>query len=137
MWLERFVIIPMSLSRDFLPSNWGYYSPTFWDWALFIGTMGLFTFLFFMFIKVLPMINIFEMRDLSAPHQSLRTRRTNGHNGHSTVDEDALQPVTALWRNRLRHRPRRERPSGGKAVTRQTEIGGTERNHGRTSSRAD
>jgi hypothetical protein len=64
MWLERFVIIPMSLTRDFVPSSWGYYSPTVWDWGLFLGTMGFFTFLLFLFFKFLPLINIFEMRDL-------------------------------------------------------------------------
>jgi Ni/Fe-hydrogenase subunit HybB-like protein len=64
MWLERFVIIPMSLHRDFLPSSWGYYKPTIWDMAMFLGTMGFFCFLLFLFIKFLPMINIFEMRDL-------------------------------------------------------------------------
>ncbi len=91
MWLERFVIIPMSLSRDFLPSNWGYYTPTFWDWALFIGTMGLFTFLFFMFIKVLPMINIFEMRDLLL-RINHHDHKTNGHDDHH--DAGVLAPVT-------------------------------------------
>jgi Ni/Fe-hydrogenase subunit HybB-like protein len=83
MWLERFVIIPMSLTRDFLPSSWGYYSPTFWDWALFIGTMGLFTFLFFLFIKFLPMINIFEMRELLHQiHEYEHGHGGNGHGGH-------------------------------------------------------
>ena len=42
MWLERFVIIVTSLHRDFLPSSWGMYQPTFWDWSTFIGTIGLF-----------------------------------------------------------------------------------------------
>src|SRR6195256_2859959 len=42
MWLERFVIVVISLTRDFMPSAWGRYSPTFWDWATFIGTMGMF-----------------------------------------------------------------------------------------------
>ena len=42
MWLERFIIIPVSLSRDFLPSSWGMYYPTFWDWSTFVGTIGLF-----------------------------------------------------------------------------------------------
>src|ERR1051326_8203863 len=64
MWLERFIIIPVSLARDWMPANWGYYRPTFWDWALFTGTLGFFTFLFFLFIKFLPMITIFEIRDL-------------------------------------------------------------------------
>ncbi len=64
MWLERFVIIPISLHRDFLPSSWGMYKPTFWDFAMFLGTMGLFTFLMFLFVKFLPMINIYEIREL-------------------------------------------------------------------------
>jgi Ni/Fe-hydrogenase subunit HybB-like protein len=64
MWLERFVIIPMSLHRDFLPSSWGMYYPTVTDWAMFIGTMGFFTFLMFLFIRGLPMISMFEMRTL-------------------------------------------------------------------------
>ncbi|MDQ3458225.1 MAG: polysulfide reductase NrfD [Deinococcota bacterium] len=64
MWLERFVIIVMSLHRDFLPSSWGMYAGTFWDWATFIGTMGLFFTLFFVFIRVLPLIAISEMKEL-------------------------------------------------------------------------
>ncbi|MBX3026019.1 polysulfide reductase NrfD [bacterium] len=64
MWLERFIIIPVSLSRDFLPSSWGMYYPTFWDWSTFIGTLGLFTTLLFLFIRLLPMISIFEVRTL-------------------------------------------------------------------------
>ena len=64
MWLERFVIIPMSLHRDFIPSSWGMYYPSLVDWTMFIGTMGLFTFLMFLFIRGLPMISMFEMRTL-------------------------------------------------------------------------
>jgi hypothetical protein len=64
MWLERFVIIVGSLHRDFVPSSWGMYSPTFWDWATFAGTIGLFLTLFFLFIRFLPAISIFEMRGL-------------------------------------------------------------------------
>lgn len=64
MWLERFVIIPVSLSRDFLPSSWGMYIPSVWDYAMFLGTIGFFTFMMFMFIRFIPMINIFEMKEL-------------------------------------------------------------------------
>ncbi len=64
MWLERFVIVVTSLHRDFLPSSWGMYWPTRWDWMTFFGTIGLFVTLFFLFIRVLPMISIFEMRTL-------------------------------------------------------------------------
>jgi molybdopterin-containing oxidoreductase family membrane subunit len=64
MWLERFIIIVTSLSRDFLPSSWGLYSPTFWDWSTFAGTIGLFLALLFLFLRFLPMISIFEMRTM-------------------------------------------------------------------------
>ncbi len=62
MWLERFVIIVTSLHRDFLPSSWDMYSGTRWDWATYVGTIGLFLALMFLFIRFLPMISIFEMR---------------------------------------------------------------------------
>ena len=62
MWLERFVIVVTSLHRDFLPSSWGMYSGTFWDWSVFVGTLGLFLALLFLFVRFLPMISIFEMR---------------------------------------------------------------------------
>ena len=64
MWLERFVIVVTSLNRDFLPSSWGFYKPTQWDWAMFIGTIGFFLALVFLFIRFLPMISIFEMRTI-------------------------------------------------------------------------
>ena len=64
MWLERFVIVVMSLHRDFLPSSWGMFTPTFWDWSLFIGTFGLFFSLLFLFVRFLPMISISEMQEL-------------------------------------------------------------------------
>jgi molybdopterin-containing oxidoreductase family membrane subunit len=65
MWLERFVIIVVSLHRDFLPSSWGMYTGTEWDWATFLGTIGLFLSLLFLFIRFLPMISIFEMRTIA------------------------------------------------------------------------
>ncbi|MFZ3217768.1 MAG: NrfD/PsrC family molybdoenzyme membrane anchor subunit [Candidatus Acidiferrales bacterium] len=64
MWLERFVIVVISLHRDFLPSSWGMYYPTRWDWATFVGTIGLFLTLLFLFIRFLPVISIYEMRGL-------------------------------------------------------------------------
>ena len=64
MWLERFVIVVTSLHRDFLPSSWGMYRPTLFDWTTFIGTIGLFVTLLFLFIRFLPMISIFEMRTI-------------------------------------------------------------------------
>ena len=64
MWLERFVIIVTSLHRDYLPSSWGHYTPTRWDWATYMGTIGLFTAAIFVFIRIVPAISIFEMRML-------------------------------------------------------------------------
>jgi molybdopterin-containing oxidoreductase family membrane subunit len=64
MWLERYVIVVTSLQRDFLPSSWGMYQATIWDWATYVGTIGLFVALLFLFIRFLPMISIFEMRTL-------------------------------------------------------------------------
>jgi Ni/Fe-hydrogenase subunit HybB-like protein len=64
MWLERFVIIVTSLHRDFVPSSWAMYSPTMFDWSMFIGTIGLFFTLIFLFVRFLPIISIFEVRTL-------------------------------------------------------------------------
>ena len=80
MWLERFVIVVTSLHRDFLPSSWGMYSPTFWDWSTFIGTIGLFLALLFLFLRFLPMISIFEMRTMLP---------------EAKVDEDTAEPLMA------------------------------------------
>ena len=75
MWLERFVIVVISLTRDFMPSAWGRYSPTVWDYATFVGTLGLFTMLIFLFVRGLPAIAISEMRELV--HQE-----SHGNEGH-------------------------------------------------------
>jgi molybdopterin-containing oxidoreductase family membrane subunit len=64
MWLERYMIVVVSLHRDFMPSSWSMYYPTIWDWATFIGSLGLFAALLFLFLRFLPMISIFEMREL-------------------------------------------------------------------------
>ena len=81
MWLERFVIIPMSLTRDYLPSSFGYYSPTFWDYAMFFGTIGFFIFLMMLFVRFLPMINIFE------------TKETVHHFKHKNGKPDGVAPA--------------------------------------------
>ncbi len=72
MWLERFIIIVTSLHRDFLPSSWDMYAPTRWDFAMFAGTIGLFLSLFFLFIRFLPALAIFEMRTI-VPEAKLQT----------------------------------------------------------------
>ena len=64
MWLERFVIVVISLTRDFDPSAWGRYSATFWDYATLLGTLGLFATMLFLFVRGLPAISMAEMREL-------------------------------------------------------------------------
>ena len=64
MWLERFIIIVTSLSRDYLPSSWDIFRPTIWDWGVYVGSIGLFLWLLLLFIRFLPVISIFEMRAL-------------------------------------------------------------------------
>jgi Ni/Fe-hydrogenase subunit HybB-like protein len=73
MWLERFVIVITSLSRDFMPSSWGMYSPTIWDIAILAGTIGFFFACIFLFVRILPAISIFEMQELV---------HTEGGDGH-------------------------------------------------------
>jgi Ni/Fe-hydrogenase subunit HybB-like protein len=64
MWFERFVIVVQSLHRDFMPSSWGNFSPKLWDWAAFIGSVGLFLSLMFLFIRFLPVMSMSEMKKL-------------------------------------------------------------------------
>jgi len=66
MWLERYVIIVVSLSRDFMPSSWGVFHGTRWDWSLMLGSMGLFITSIVVFVRILPSISIFETRALIA-----------------------------------------------------------------------
>jgi molybdopterin-containing oxidoreductase family membrane subunit len=80
MWLERFVIIVTSLQRDFLPSSWALYAPSIWDWSMFIGTMGLFLTLIFLFVRFLPIISIFEVRTLLP--------EANVHGHHQDFEEN-------------------------------------------------
>jgi molybdopterin-containing oxidoreductase family membrane subunit len=62
MWFERFVITVTSLSRDFLPSSWGYYRPTLFDGLMFFGSFGVFMTLFLLFCRYLPTIAISEVK---------------------------------------------------------------------------
>jgi molybdopterin-containing oxidoreductase family membrane subunit len=62
MWFERFVIVVSTLASDFLPANWSYYRPTFWDISTFVGTFGLFFTLFLLFVRFVPMIAMSEVK---------------------------------------------------------------------------
>jgi molybdopterin-containing oxidoreductase family membrane subunit len=64
MWMERFLIVVSSLHRDYLPSAWGMYYPTRWDWITLFGSIALFVWLFLLFVRFLPLISMAEMREL-------------------------------------------------------------------------
>lgn len=72
MWSERYLIVVTSLERDFLPSSWADFHATFWDWATLAGSMGLFFTLLFLFIRLLPMIAIHEIRRETVQEGELR-----------------------------------------------------------------
>jgi molybdopterin-containing oxidoreductase family membrane subunit len=76
MWLERFVIVVTSLAHDYVPSSWGMFYPTRWDFALYAGTFGLFFTAFLLFVRFVPMISIFEVKTL-LPESKLKME--HGH----------------------------------------------------------
>jgi Ni/Fe-hydrogenase subunit HybB-like protein len=78
MWFERFVIIVTSLHRDFLPSSWGYFKPTWVDICTFTGTIGLFLTLFLLFARFLPMIAMSEVKGVLAKEKQLFAKETVG-----------------------------------------------------------
>ncbi len=84
MWFERFVITVTSLSRDFLPASWDYYSPTIWDISTFLGSFGLFGTLMCLFIRFVPQIAIAEIKTVlpaADPHGD-----PAAHKSHGTVE---------------------------------------------------
>jgi molybdopterin-containing oxidoreductase family membrane subunit len=66
MWCERYVIVVTSLHRGFLPSSWGSYGGTFWDWSTMIGTIGLFLTMLLLGVRFLPSFAMSELRELAA-----------------------------------------------------------------------
>jgi len=78
MWFERYVIV-ITLTREYVPSAWGRYAPTIWDWATFIGTMGLFFTFFMLFVRYVPMISMTEIRELLP-------KRAGGRDGHAIAE---------------------------------------------------
>lgn len=82
MWLERYVIVVTSLHRDFLPSSWGTYHGTFWDWATYIGTIGTFLFLFLLFVRFIPMISVFELKQLLHQQEHLEAHAKGDGDAH-------------------------------------------------------
>jgi molybdopterin-containing oxidoreductase family membrane subunit len=64
MWMERFLIVVSSLHRDYMPSSWGMFYPTRWDWMTLFGSIAMFVWLFLLFVRALPSISMAEMREL-------------------------------------------------------------------------
>ena len=64
MWFERFVIIATTLARDYLPSSWSYYSPSWVEIGIFIGTLGIFFTLYLIFTRVAPVVAIAEVKSI-------------------------------------------------------------------------
>jgi molybdopterin-containing oxidoreductase family membrane subunit len=82
MWFERFVIIATTLAREFMPSNWGYFIPTWVDVFTFVGTFGLFLSLFLLFVRFLPVLAISEVKGVTPqadPHHPLGGAKIGGH----------------------------------------------------------
>ena len=97
MWLERYMIIVQSLSKDYLPSSWNIFQPTIWDILIFAGTIAFFLFLIFMFIRLLPSISVFEMRELvhreahsSEKEDGLSKEKPYGAEGGGEVAADGM-----------------------------------------------
>ena len=66
MWCERFTIVVDALHRSHLPSSWGNFHATIWDWLTMAGTVGLFFFGILMVVRILPVVSMFELRELVA-----------------------------------------------------------------------
>jgi molybdopterin-containing oxidoreductase family membrane subunit len=64
MWLERYNFVVSALAQDYIPSKWGYFGGTFWDWAILVGSAGLVLSGFFVFIRLLPVVSMFEIREV-------------------------------------------------------------------------
>ena len=89
MWLERYVIIVISLHRDFVPAAWGMFTATIWDYGTYYGTLGFFFALIFLFVRYMPAIAISEMREL--------VHELGGHgskNGHAHSETEPAAPVS-------------------------------------------
>jgi Ni/Fe-hydrogenase subunit HybB-like protein len=92
MWFERFVIIVTSLHRDYLPSSWAMYSPTWVEIGMFIGSLGLFFTLFFLFAKFLPVIAIAEVKSIVKTSASEHIKKTAEKEG---IDIKEVNPQIA------------------------------------------
>jgi len=86
MWFERFVIIPTTLARDYLPSSWSYYVPTWVEVGIFVGTLGIFFTLYLIFCRVAPVVAIAEVKAIlkSSGDQYAGQNATGDHTSHDS-----------------------------------------------------
>jgi molybdopterin-containing oxidoreductase family membrane subunit len=78
MWFERFVIIVTSLHRDYLPSSWTMFHPTWVDAGIFIGTIGIFFTLYLLFARYFPVLALNELKSiLKTSGESYKNEQTN------------------------------------------------------------
>ena len=84
MWFERFVIIATTLARDYLPSSWSLYTPSWVEIGIYIGTFGLFFTLFLIFVRVAPVVAVAEVKSIlkSAGDQYVGENATHKHHHH-------------------------------------------------------
>lgn len=92
MWFERFVIISTTLARDYLPSSWSYYSATWVEVGLFIGTLGLFSTCFLAFTRLAPVVAIAEIKSIlkNAGDQYVGMKNAQKHHAHESVGTDGI-----------------------------------------------
>jgi molybdopterin-containing oxidoreductase family membrane subunit len=85
MWSERFMLIVVSQHRDFLPSSWRLYVPSWVDWTILGGTISFFLFLFLLFLRFVPFIPISELKDMrhEMAKQTVRTQRDQREAAHA------------------------------------------------------
>ncbi len=91
MWVERFVLIVTSLSKDFLPSSWALYKPTWVDWGILLGTLSFFTFNFLLFLKFFPFVPIHEVKELKHSKEEEDQRRYLEKRKHQTSEAWATE----------------------------------------------
>ena len=107
MWLERFVIVVASLHRDLLPSAWGMFMPTLWDWAILLGSIGLFLTLLFLFVRVAA--GDLDLRDAraGAPERRRRRPRHGRRDARRAWPTAESRPAGRVRRAQTPGRPRR------------------------------
>jgi molybdopterin-containing oxidoreductase family membrane subunit len=78
MWFERYMLLVTTLFRDYLVSSWGHFFPSVWEWTLFFGSIGLFLTLFLLFVRWLPMLSAFEIKEATFEEEEADAEAAHG-----------------------------------------------------------